>query len=124
MAENNNAPVSREEFEILQSKLAALETRAVSKDEFLALEGAVNTTVDALAKKAASSVTMQKPEEAPKVAAPKSFEIKGVGKVRCKYPSFQIGKAIYSCSDVEKDAKLAAELYAKHPNIFVNLKNG
>lgn len=121
---DNNAPVTREEFEALQKQLADLQAQTVTKDDFTSLEGAVNTTLEAVAKKATtSSVTVEKPEDKPKVIAPKSFDLKGVGKVKLKFPSFQIGKKKYSCAEVEKDAKLAAELYASNPGIFVNVKN-
>lgn len=105
-------------------RLKTLEENSVAKVEFEALEKAVNVTVETVVKKTASSVTVEKADDAArKPEKPRVFDIKGVGKVRLKVPSFQIGKNKYNASDIEKDPELAKELYEARPNLFVKPKN-
>lgn len=122
MAENK-APVTREEFEALQAQLEGFKKMVVSKEEFTALESAVDTTLKAVINNTkTNSITIEKPEEVKKPDAPKPFTLKGVGEVKIKFSSFQIGTTVYLSKDVEGDAKFASELYMQHPDLFINSK--
>ena len=102
----------------------------IAKAEFDALEKVVNTlakSVEALAtkvkdlenKKPVSSVSTETETKTPAPAAPKPFKLEGIGTVTLKYAAFDLAGVRVTAEAVQADPVLAADLYAKAPQLFI-----
>lgn len=102
-------------------------SQSVKKEDLEALEAAVNEIakshsalvqrVEELAARKVASISVQRESPRPIHADP--FELKGIGTVRLKYPQVQVDGVLHQSVVVAKDAKLAGELYEKHPHLFI-----
>lgn len=104
----------------------------VTRKEHESLEAVVSTLVetvktlsdDVKASKKGNSVSVETPTPVAPVEAPKPFKLEGVGEVQLKFAKFQHKGVGYLATDVEKDAKLAQELYGAVPSLFNLVKPG
>jgi hypothetical protein len=100
----------------------------ISKVEHEALEKVVETLVKSVAaiadeikelkKKPVSSIASPK-EEKPAPVALKAIKLEDGTQVTLKLPSFKIGQDSYTAEAVQADPVLAADLYAKAPQLFI-----